>query len=487
MAAVPTPTTPVPPRSRSRVGHALRAGEAHLRWQRRTGDLLEASAVLGAVAVVVLFLRDGGSRVLTSGSLSSVLEGVGRVTGLLAVDSLLLQLLLAARVPWVDRVYGMDRALKAHRVLGRISLPLVLIHVEALVLSYASRDRLSPLLGWAVEPFRMLRRVPDMVTAALATALLVVVAVTSIRRAARSLGYERWHLVHLTAYAAVMLSVPHQLSIGSDLAGSSWSRAYWLALYGVVAASLLWWRVIVPVVRTVGHGLRVESVVPEGPDSWSVVMSGRGLDRMPLRAGQYLGFRFLSRGLWTSAHPWSVSAHPDGHRIRITVRELGDHSRRIGRLRPGTPVLIEGPYGSFTTASRVRRRVLLLAAGIGVTPIRALLEEIVREGTAGPGDVTVVVRANSRDELVLVDELDELCRQGGHPLHVLVGPVQQGSWFPESVGGGDDAGRLLRIVPRLDAHEVYLCGPAPWMDLVHESLERAGVAGRRVHDERFGW
>lgn len=469
------------------MGHALRAGEAHLRWQRRTGDLLEAFAVLGAVAVVVLFLGDGGSRVLTSGSFSSVLGGVGRVTGLLAVDALLLQLLLAARVPWVDRVYGMDRALKAHRILGRVSLPLVLVHVEALVVSYASRDGLSPWLGWAVEPVRMLGQVPDMVTAAAGTVLLVVVAVTSVRRAVRALGYERWHFVHLSAYAGVILSVPHQLSIGSDLSGSTWSKGYWIALYVLVAASLAWWRVLVPVARTVGHGLRVESVVPEGPDAWSVVMTGRGLDRMPLRAGQYLGFRFVALGLWTTAHPWSVSAHPDGRRIRITVRDLGDHSRRVGRLRPGTPVLIEGPYGSFTTASRVRRRVLLLAAGIGVTPIRALLEEIVREHTAGPGDVTVIVRANSQDELVLAHELDELCRQGGHQLHVLLGPVQSGSWFPESVGGRDDAGRLRRFVPQLDAHEVYLCGPARWMDLVHDSLRRAGVPARQVHDERFGW
>lgn len=487
MVAVPTPRPGAVPASRRRVGHALRAGQAHVRWQRRTGDLLEAVAVLGAVALVVLFLRDRGSHALTSGGFSSVLGGVGRVTGLLAVDALLLQLLLAARVPWVDRVYGMDRALRAHRLLGRLSVPLVLVHVEALVLSYASRDGLSAWTGWAVEPVRMLGQVPDMVSATAATVLLVVVAVTSVRLAARRLGYERWHLVHLTAYAAVALSVPHQLSTGSDLSGSTWTRAYWFLLYGVTAASVLWWRVLVPVGRTASHRLRVASVEPEGPDSWSVVMTGRRLDRMPLRAGQYLGFRFVARGLWTSAHPWSVSAHPDGRRIRITVRDLGDHSRLVARLRPGTPVLVEGPYGSFTTASRVRRRILLLAAGIGVTPVRAILEEVVREHTAGPGDVTVVVRANSRDELVLVDELDDLCRRGGHDLHLLVGPVHRGSWFPAGVAGRDDAERLARLVPRLASHEVYLCGPAPWMDLVHRSLEGAGVPDRQVHDERFGW
>lgn len=448
---------------------------------------MESVVVVATVVVVVVFLRDGGSRALASGSVSAVLDAVGRVTGLLAVDALLLQVLLAARVPWVDRVYGMDRALRAHRVLGRTSLPLVLVHVEALVVSYALRDRLSPWLGWLVEPFRMLGQVPDMLTATVATVLLVIVAVTSVRAASRALGYERWHLVHLAAYVAVGLSIPHQLSIGSDLTASGWVRTYWVGLYLLVAGSVVWWRVVVPAYRTVRHGLRVEHIVPEGQGTWSVVMTGRDLDRMPVRAGQYLGFRFLARGMWATAHPWSLSAHPDGSRLRITVRDLGDHSARVPRLRRGTRVLVEGPYGSFTTAARVRHRVLLIAAGIGVTPIRALLEELVRHGTAHPGDVTVMLRADSPGEHILLEEVEALCHRAGHRLVLLTGPVQAGSWFPASAHGSDDAQRLAHLVPGLTAHEVYLCGPPRWMDLVDRSLRRAGVPVAQTHDERFGW
>ncbi len=448
---------------------------------------MESVAVLAAVAVVVVFLHDGGSRALASGSVSEILDAVGRVTGLLAVDALLLQVLLAARIPWVDRVYGMDRALRAHRILGRTSLPLVLVHVEALVVSYAARDRLSPWLGWIVEPLRMISQVPDMLTATISTALLVVVAVTSVRAALRALGYERWHLVHLTAYLAVGLSIPHQLSIGSDLTASALVRTYWVGLYVFVAASVVWWRVVVPAYRTVRHDLHVDSVVPEAPGTWSVVMTGRDLDRMPVRAGQYLGFRFVTAGLWATAHPWSLSAHPDGSRLRITVRDLGDHSGRVARLGRGTRVLVEGPYGSFTTASRVRHRVLLLAAGIGVTPIRALLEELVRQGTAHCGDVTVILRADSRGAHVLVEEVESLCRRAGHRLVLLTGPVQSGSWFPASVHGADDPGRLAQLVPDLVLHEVYVCGPPPWMDLVDRSLRAAGVPVAQTHDERFGW
>ena len=114
-----------------------RTGPRERRWRARVGDLLELTALAGLLLVVALFLRDGGSLDLTTGSWSERLVAVGRVTGLVAVNLLLLQLLLAARLPWVDRVYGNDRALKAHRVLGRVTVPLVLVHVEALVVGYA--------------------------------------------------------------------------------------------------------------------------------------------------------------------------------------------------------------------------------------------------------------------------------------------------------------------------------------------------------------
>ena len=334
----------------------------------------------------------------------------------------------------------------------------------------------------------------DLLFAFVATALLVVIAVTSVSIARRRLSYEWWHLVHLTSYAAVVLAVPHELSIGSDFTASQWVRTYWWTLFVLVAASVVWWRLLVPVARSLRHDLRVTDVVEEAPGVWSVWMKGRRLDRLPVRAGQYLNWRFVSPRLLATAHPWSISSAPDGRRLRITVRELGDHSSRLAHLRPGTRVLFEGPYGAFTARQRVRRRVLLLAAGIGVTPIRSILEELVRHGHAGPGDVTVVYRANDASQLALRDELEHLTNVGGHKLLLLVGPPVGGSWLPpdHSLGRGSaqpvpDAERLAELVPDLRRHEAYLCGPGAWMNLVHRSLLEGGIPKSHIHDERFSW
>jgi predicted ferric reductase len=472
-----------------RRGH--RPGEERARARRRASDLLEVLAVTVVVATGVLFLLDGGAPALATGTAADRLVGLGRLTGLVGTALLLLQLLLAARLPWVDRTYGHDRALIAHRRLSRVALPLLLAHAGALVIGYGARSGLSPALAWLVEPVRMLGgAVPDMVTAFVSLAVLVVVAVTSVNAARRRTRHETWHAIHFTAYAGVALSLPHQLSTGTDIAGHPVAQAFWLALYVVTAGAVVVFRVLLPLLRSVRHGLVVDEVVTEAPGVVSVVVRGRGLHRLPARAGQFLHWRFLTPGLWAAAHPWSLSAAPDGQRLRLTVRDLGDHSRRLMDLRPGTRVVIEGPYGAFTTARRTRQRVLLIAAGIGITPVRAIAEELASAPSTRPGDVTVVYRGNDDRSLVLVDELHDLATTSKVRVELLVGPPVPGSWLPPQLARrerGSGAKALQRLVPELTDHDVYLCGPPAWMSLVRRDLAHAGVPARQVHDERFGW
>jgi predicted ferric reductase len=462
-------------------------GRWHRQWRARRGDLLEGLAVSSVVVVVVAFLARGGIAHL--GTTATMLIAAGQLLGLVATDLLLIQMLLAARLPWVDRVYGLDRALKAHRVLGRVTLPMLLMHAMTLTAGYAAQDGLSARSGWIVEPWRMLHgAVPDMVTATISILLMTLVAVTSIRAARNKMGYERWHLIHLTAYAAVLVSLPHQLSTGSDIARHPVERAYWLGLYVFTATCLLWWRFLVPIARSIWHAPYVEAVVPESPGVWSVWVRGRRLDRMGAQAGQYFTWRFLARGMLLAGHPWSLSAAPDRNRLRITVRELGDHSSRLPDLRPGTRVLLEGPYGAFTADRRVRRRVTLLAAGIGITPVRALAEELTAEHNSRPGEITLIYRADSDQQLALAGELAELARDTGLVLRLLVGPPVNGSWLPRDISAGrSDGVALASIVRDIDLQDVYVCGPQRWMDLVHLSLAQAGVPRRQIHDERFVW
>ena len=114
-------------------------------------------------------------------------------------------------------------------------------------------------------------------------------------------------------------------------------------------------------------------------------------------AGQFFKWRFLTRELWWAANPYSLSAAPRRDLLRITVKITGDHSQALLRLKPGVRVVAEGPYGAFTAARRTRRRVLLLAGGVGITPLRSLLETL----QGRPGDIDLIYRANVETDLVL--------------------------------------------------------------------------------------
>ena len=89
-------------------------------------------------------------------------------------------------------------------------------------------------------------------------------------------------------------------------------------------------------------------------------------------AGQFFSFRFLGGPGWTRAHPYSLSAAPDGRTLRITVQVVGDGSAALRLLRPGTRVLVEGPYGRLSARARTRPKVALIGAGVGVTRRRSV-------------------------------------------------------------------------------------------------------------------
>jgi ferredoxin-NADP reductase len=214
-------------------------------------------------------------------------------------------------------------------------------------------------------------------------------------------------------------------------------------------------------------------VTPEGRDAYSVLLRGRRLDRLPIAGGQFLQWRFLRRGLWWQAHPFSLSAAPTGRHLRITIKDLGDHSAALRRLRPGTRVAIEGPYGVFTAETRHSNRVLLIGAGVGITPIRALLEELPEHA-----DVAVALRGSTPQDLVLRDEIAELVRLRDGELHELIGPRER---VPM------DAAALTALVPDIADRDVYLCGPEPLQDALVAAATEAGVPASHLHHESFSF
>jgi predicted ferric reductase len=462
-APAPVPVRAAPPR-------------AVPRWYADAGA---SAAGVSLLIVAALWLSNGGAQDIAAGG-ASALSSIGRLTGLFSADLLLLQVLLMARIPLAERAFGQDRLARWHRWTGFTSFWLMVAHIVLITLGYAGTDHATAFR----ELWDMIWTYPGMLLATAGTGLLIMVVVTSIRLARRKLRYESWHLLHLYAYLGVGLALPHQLWTGTDFAASPAATAYWWTLYGVAAAAVVAYRIGLPAWRNLRHRLVVDRVVPEGPGLTSVYLRGRGLARLPVRAGQFFQWRFLDGPGWSRSHPYSLSATPRGDLLRITVKDLGDGSARIAGLRPGTRALIEGPYGTLTGDTYRGGPIVLLACGIGVTPLLSLLGEL----PYGLGEATLIYRARSEAEIAFRGELDWFATQRGvRVVYLLGGRAGRPSWLPAQFADHADAAALRQIAPYVARSQVYVCGPDAWTEAARTAARTAGVPEERLHTELFSW
>ena len=358
-----------------------------------------------------MWVRHGQLANLTNGG--ALLSALGQLTALLGTYTALVQVVLMSRSPWVDQLYGIDRIAGWHRWLGFATVYLICAHVVFTTAGYAVSNGRSVLS----ETTTFLRTYPFVLMAYVATALFIVIAVVSVRAARRRLSHETWHFIHLFIYLAIVLSFPHQLAVGTDFERDPVAIAFWVMLFVVAGLLVLAFRVVTPARMALRHRLRISAITEEVPGVISIYITGRDLNELPMRAGQFFKFRFLTRGLWWRVHPFSLSAAPNGQYIRITVKAVGDFTTSMRQLTVGTPVIVEGPYGIFTSIRRRLPRVVLIAGGIGITPLRALLEELPQRKNA----IILIYRARSLEDVVFRDELDQLVRDRGGVIHYVVG------------------------------------------------------------------
>jgi predicted ferric reductase len=399
----------------------------------------------------------------------------GRLTGLLAAFGILVQLLLVGRVKWIERAFGLDRLTRLHHAFGFALVLLLLLHPVLITAGHA----LQADVGYWAQAADFCRTWKGLLTAVIGLSLMVLASVFSLLVLIKRVRYEFWYATHLTLYAAFALVFLHQVVSGSDFTDHPAFRYYWYSLYAFVLANLLACRFVRPLLAFARHRFVVTDVLQEAGDVTSVMIGGRDLPAFKIEAGQFMIVRFLAKGFLWEAHPFSLSCYPDGRRLRLSIKRLGDFTRRIPELKTGTPVLIDGPHGVFTARNGASGNVLLIAGGIGITPLRALAEEFVAQGR----DVTLIYGSRTRGTIVFRNELDDLATRSGGRLSVVHVLSDEPGWPGEK--GRVDRERLARLVPDLAAREIYLCGPSAMVRGVRAALANLGLPSARIHGERF--
>ena len=431
------------------------------------GRALLILAGLGFAGVLILFALTESAAAL--GAPGGLFTALGRFFAFTGTYTMAIMVLLAARLPGLERAVGHDRLVRWHRTIGGWPIAAIALHIVFITLGYAQTTNSGALHEFTTLLFHY----PDVMASLVGFGLLVLAGVASAKVARSKMNYETWWIVHLYMYLGLALAFAHQFRIGVVFLTHSWARAAWIAGAILVAVVALGSRVGAPILFNVRHRLRVAGVAEEGPGIYSVTIRGRHLEDLDVAGGQFFLWRFVTRDLWWHAHPYSLSAMPRPPFLRITVKAVGDASAGVAHVAPGTRVLVEGPYGAFTRHRARRPRVTLIGAGVGVTPLAALLEDLDERV-----EVSVIVRASSARELIHRDEIASMVAARGGTFHELVGSRAKVRL---------DARTLRQLVPAIGQSDVFVCGPSDFNDALQVALTKAGVAAGHIHREEFAF
>lgn len=407
---------------------------------------------------------------------------ISRLAGLLAYFTVLTQLLLIGRGRWLERDFGFDRLTRIHRWNGFASVIFVVTHVFTLIIAQ------STLLGIApsqVLPI-ILANYEDTTKALIAELSLFAIVISSLVIARRRLKYEYWYYVHLLTYVVVILAFGHQLSNGLHLLSYNWFRFYWIGLFLISLGSLIIYRVIRPFWLWNRHRFRVARVVTEANGVHSIYLSGRNIAEFNYEAGQFAKYWFVAKGFWLEEHPFSISMEPGGAELRITPKAIGDFTTKLGSVLEGTPVVVDGPYGRFVTAVANHKKLVLIAGGIGITPLRAMLGALAKSNDKR--SIVLYYSVKTPADIVFAQELERLQKQLNLRLQYIVSDPITGANEKAPKGAWSDMLTISAIkedLKSLKKTSFFVCGPPAMMKALRAGLSEGGVAHDDIHYEQF--
>ena len=405
---------------------------------------------------------------------SGILIALGRIFALLAVYFVLMQFVLMGRSVWVEQIFGLNNLARVHHLNGVFVIFFIIFHPVFITAGYAMSNR----VGFISQLGSLILNTSNIFYAFLALILFVTVVFFSIYIVRKKLKYETWYYVHLTTYVAVVLAWGHQLKLGGDFISNQTFVYYWYILYLAVFGNLIFWRFLRPLFRFYQHRFFVKRVEKETDSAVSMYIAGKDMEKFQIAPGQFMIFRFLSKDYFWQAHPFSLSYAPKNNELRITVKNSGDFTSQIKNLAVGTPVFIDGPYGTFIERLAKRDKFLFIAAGVGITPIRSLIESIAKNK-----DSILIYGNKTEKDTIFKSELDKLSSEHNFPIHYVMS---------EDKNFKGEQGRInIELVKKLVSdfknREIYICGPAQMMISLRKDFQKAGVRNANIHCELFSF
>ncbi|MDZ4875756.1 MAG: Flavohemoprotein [Chroococcidiopsis cubana SAG 39.79] len=392
--------------------------------------------------------------------------------GFIGLAMMVLQFALTARINRVEASYGVDLILQFHRYTSIVAFGFILLHP---VILFIDQPETLQLLNFFQAPWRAR-------FAVIGTLALIVLIVTSIWRKQLNIPYEPWRILHgIMAVLAVGFGLAHALGV------SYYLSLFWKAvLWGGIALVALWLLVYIRLVKPwmmLRKPYLVETVTPQRGDVWNLVLRPRGHEGLRFQPGQFAWITLQISPFRMREHPFSFASSaekPD--RIEFGIKALGDFTKTIKDVKPGTKAFLDGPYGVFTS-DRYENTAgfIFIAGGIGITPIYSILLTLADRNDERP--LTLIYSSKTREDITYREEIEALKdRLDLTVIHVLREPPD--NWSGES--GYVDKELLKRYIPKRPATRNYfICAAPKMMDQVEQALHDLDVPVTHVHMEHY--
>ncbi len=392
--------------------------------------------------------------------------------GFIGLAMMALQFALTARINHVEASYGVDIILQFHRYTSIVAFCLILIH--PLILFVTEPETLQ-LLNILEAPWRARFAVAS-------TTALILLVVTSIWRQPLKIPYEPWRILHgILAVAIVGLGLAHALGVGYYLS-LFWKSVLWSAIALCALWLLIYVRLIKPWFMTKKPYL-VEEVIPQRGNVWTLALRSRGHEGMHFQPGQFAWITLDISPFRMREHPFSMSSsavNPD--RLEFSIKALGDFTNQIKDVKPGTKAYLDGPYGVFTSDRyEDSAGFVLIAGGIGVTPIMSILVTAAERQDDRP--FLLIYASKTWSDVTFREELEELRTQLDLTIvHVIKEPPE--NWQGET--GYVDRELLAKYIPRhRGSRHYFICAAPVMMDAVEAALHDLEVPVTNVHMEHY--
>lgn len=423
--------------------------------------------VLAGAASIPFYFES--SSLLYKFGLDRVLLLAGQVMGLVAGCLLLLQIILGARLKFLDRVFGLDRLFSYHRLNGFVLAALVTIHPLVI---FISDDRISIPLQWRYWPefvglFLML--------------LIVLMVITSHWRVGLRLAFQRWWPIHrsVAVLAAIAFGL-HVLSVNDTF---KQKLPWMLAIGALVLCGLIFLWIRTRPIRSRRKPLRVSAIEPAGADALRLKMVSDARHIPTYLPGQFGFITLSSTHVSSEEHPFTIASSPrESDGFEIVVRTTGDWTAQLDKLQPQDRILFDGPFGLFSHLRVTEQKeLIMIAGGIGITPMLSMLRYMAQQDDRRK--MTLIWSNQTPDHIVLPDAFKNLAAQlkGLRIVHVMTRANQY-----SGEQGRLDRPKLKRLLSDCSrSAAVFICGPDQMMKDIHTELVSLGFKRRMIFMERF--